>query len=100
MKEQLKKILEEALGVIASAQKGEELENARLSQLDALMGIQDSSGMIEEWYSSQGPDRLRSPEQVMDGIRAVTREQVIEAAKTIAHDCVFTLTPDRKEETA
>ncbi|MBE6763397.1 MAG: insulinase family protein [Ruminococcaceae bacterium] len=78
----------------------EELENARLSQLDALMGIQDSSGMIEEWYSSQGPDRLRSPEQVMDGIRAVTREQVIEAAKTIAHDCVFTLTPDRKEETA
>ncbi|MBQ2865661.1 MAG: phenylalanine--tRNA ligase subunit alpha [Clostridia bacterium] len=33
MKEQLKKILEEALGVIASAQKGEELENARVKYL-------------------------------------------------------------------
>ncbi len=77
----------------------EDLENARLSQLDALMGAQDSAGVTAEWYSAQGPDRLRTPEQVMDGIRAVTREQVIAAAKTITHDCVFTLTPSRKEET-
>lgn len=78
----------------------EDLENARLSQLDALMGAQDSAGVTAEWYSTQGPDRLRTPEEVMDGIRAVTREQVIAAAKTITHDCVFTLTPAEKEEMA
>lgn len=77
----------------------EDLENARLSMLDALMGAQDSAGATAEWYSAQGPDRLRTPEQVMDGIRTATREQVIEAAKTITLDCVFTLTPNGKEET-
>lgn len=73
------------------------LENARLSVIDALMGAQDSAGATAEWYSAQGPDAMRSPADVAAGIRAVTREQVLEAANTICHDCVFTLTPIAKE---
>ncbi|MBR5134618.1 MAG: insulinase family protein [Clostridia bacterium] len=78
----------------------EALENTRLSVLDALMGAQDSAGATADWYSAQGPDALRTPEDVADGIRAVTREQVIAAAATIMPDCVFTLTPQEKEDNA
>ncbi len=99
----LEKAEAEILRQLAALQNGEftdeDLENARLSQLDALMGAQDSASVTAEWYSAQGPDRLRTPEEVMDGVRAATREQVIAAANTIKHDCVFTLTPARKEET-
>lgn len=78
----------------------EALENTRLSVLDALMGAQDSAGATADWYTTQGPASLRSPEDVADAIRKVTREQVIAAANTIKADCVFTLTPEDKEEKA
>lgn len=100
----LVKAEEEILHQLDRLQRGEfsdeDLENARLSLLDAMMGTQDSASSTAEWYSAQGPYRLRSPEEVMDGVRAVTREQVIEAANTLKVDCVFTLTPAKKEETA
>ncbi len=95
---------EEILRQLEALQNGafsdEELEHARLSLLDAMMGVQDSASATAEWYSAQKPNRHRTPEQAMQAIRAVTREQVIEAANTLTLDCVFTLTPDGKEETA
>ena len=100
----LVKAEEEILRQLKALQNGEfsdeDLENAKLSQLDALLGAQDSASVTAEWYSAQGPDRLRTPEEVMDGIRAATREQIVEAANTIRLDCVFTLTPNGTEETA
>ena len=75
----------------------EMLENTRLSLLDTLMGASDSPAATADWYVTQGPDRLRSPEDMAKAIRNVTREQVIEAARTLTLDCVYTLTPTRKE---
>ncbi len=75
----------------------EMIENARLSLLDALYSAGDSASATAEWYSAQGPAGLRTPEEVADGVRAVTREQILQAAATLAHDCVFTLTPVKKE---
>ncbi len=75
----------------------EMLENTRLSLLDTLMGAADSPAATADWYVTQGPDRLRSPEELAASIRTITREQVIEAAATIAVDCVYTLTPPEQE---
>lgn len=75
----------------------EMIENTRLSLIDALSSAGDSASATAEWYSAQGPYTMRSPEDVIEGIRRVTREQIVEAAKTLVHDCVFTLTPCEKE---
>lgn len=78
----------------------EELENARLSIVDSLISVEDSASTTAQWYFSQGIDRARTPQEVVAAVRAVTREQVAAAAQTLLVDCVYTLTPDAKEETA
>ncbi len=75
----------------------EMLENTRLSLLDTLMGASDSPAATADWYVTQGPDRLRSPDEMAEAIKLVTREQVIEAASTLTLDCVYTLTPTQRE---
>ena len=77
----------------------EELEHARLSVVDALTTAEDSASAMADWYSVQGPNRVRSPQETAESMRAVTREQVIAAANTVVLDSVFTLTPTAKEET-
>ncbi len=77
----------------------EALENARLSVLDSLMAAQDSAYATAGWYSAQGNGSvLRSPEQVAQAVRAVTRQQVLDAAATIVPDCAYMLTPTEKED--
>jgi len=78
----------------------EMMENTRLSVLDSLMGASDSPSTLADWYIAQGPDRLRSPEELAERLRTVTREQIVEAANTLTLDCVYTLTPDGKEAQA
>ncbi|MBQ4618075.1 MAG: insulinase family protein [Clostridia bacterium] len=99
----LQKAEEEILHQLSILQNGEfddkDLEHARLSVLDSLMAAEDSASQTASWYGAQGPSEMRSPSEVADGVRAVTREQVIEAAKTLALDTVFTLTPEEKEAT-
>ncbi len=63
------------------------------------MAAEDSASQTASWYGAQGPSEMRSPCEVAAGVRAVTRQQVIEAAKTLALDTVFTLTPEEKEAT-
>ncbi len=77
----------------------EDLEHARLSVLDSLMAADDSAVQTAAWYGAEGPTELRSPAEVADGVRRVTRAEVIEAAKTITPDTVYTLIPAQKEET-
>ncbi len=78
----------------------EEFENAKLSVIDSLGSVEDSASSTAQWYLSQGCERARAPHEVAEAIRAVTREQVVEAAKLLTLDCVYTLTPEKKEETA
>ncbi len=78
----------------------EEFENAKLSVIDSLGSVEDSASSTAQWYFTQGCDRARAPYEVADAIRAVTREQVVAAANLLKLDCVYTLTPEKKEETA
>ena len=98
----LEKAETEILRQLAALKAGdfsdEMLEDTRLSVLDSLASSEDSPSATAAWYSAQGPEAMRSPADVADGVRAVTREQVIEAANTLTLDCVYMLTPEGKED--
>ncbi len=75
----------------------EDLEHARLSILDSLMGADDSAAQTAAWYGAEGPYEFRTPAEVADGIRKVTRDEVIAAANTVMLDTVYSLIPEKKE---
>lgn len=71
----------------------ETLENTRLQMKNSLRAVADYPGTLEEWYLSRIlSDEIASPEEEMRLIDAVTREQVIEAARQIRLDAVYLLT--------
>ena len=62
----------------------EEMGAARESILSGLRGTHDAPGAIEGYYSTAALSGMgMSPDQYMDAIRAVTREQVVAAARTL-----------------
>jgi predicted Zn-dependent peptidase len=76
----------------------EELHNTKLLMKNSIRNTTDSLSSIEGWYLAQ---ILRSqsvtPEEDVKNIDAVTREQVIAAAKGITLDTVYFLTGNEKE---
>lgn len=101
-KKMLSRAQEEILRQLSALKNGEfdeqALENARLSVLDSLLGSEDSAPATASWYAAQGnSSALRSPEDVAQAVRAVTRRQVLDAAATISLDCIYMLTPTDKE---
>lgn len=71
----------------------ETLENTRLQMKNSLRAVSDYPGTLEEWYLSRIlSDEIVSPEDDMREINAVTRDQVIAAAKQIWLDAVYLLT--------
>ena len=71
----------------------ETLENTRLQIKNSLRAVSDYPGTLEEWYISRIlSDEVASPDEEMHAIDAVTREQVIEAAKQIRLDAIYLLT--------
>ena len=70
----------------------EELAAAKESLLSGLRSIYDSPGAMEAYFSTAAVSGLlRSPEAYADEIRAVTREAVAQAAKTVTHHSTFFL---------
>lgn len=71
----------------------ETLDNTRLQLKNSLRAVSDYPGTLEEWYLSRIlSGEIASPEQEMRLIDAVTREQIIEAAKQVCLDAVYLLT--------
>ena len=69
-----------------------EMEDARLSIINSYKGVFDSSGSIEFWYLRRllcGV--MRTPEESIEIIKKVSRDDVIEAAKKISLDTIFFL---------
>lgn len=79
----------------------EELANTKLLINNSIRTTNDSLSSIEGWYVTQ---ILRgqnvTPEEDVRAINAVTREQVIAAAKRISPDTVYFLTGNGEEEQA
>ena len=75
----------------------ETLENTRLQIKNSLRAVSDYPGTLEEWYLTRiVSNEMFSPEEDIREVDAVTREQVIAAAKQMRLDAVYLLTS--KEE--
>lgn len=79
----------------------EELENAKKYMRGGLRADYDSVDDLNSWYFFQfARGTSDSPEQAAEKINALTREEVISAAKGFSLDTVYTLVPLGGEENA
>ncbi|MGN0586587.1 MAG: EF-P 5-aminopentanol modification-associated protein YfmF [Oscillospiraceae bacterium] len=71
----------------------EDMQNSRLAMINALRGVNDGAISISDWYFKQSySGTALSPEQEIEKLCAVKREDIIEAAKSLKLDTVYVLT--------
>lgn len=71
----------------------EDMHNSRLAIINSLRGVNDSAASISDWYLRQSYNGTAfSPEQEIDMLCKVRREDIIEAAKSLKLDTVYVLT--------
>lgn len=92
------KAAEEILNQLAIMQKGEfsdfEFESSIKSISDTLTGYYDSQGGIDTWYALKvHNNELYSPEDILEKIKNITREDVIYAAKGVKLHTIYKLLP-------
>ncbi len=76
----------------------EDIEHAMVSAENGLKSSNDSLSSIITWQMQNIYNcRNITPQEKIERIRAVTREQIIEAAKSVSLDTVYVLTSDGKE---
>lgn len=69
-----------------------ELSAAKLSLCNSYRTLSDSLGGLEAWYLSQAfRPQVRTPEEEAELVNAVTREQVVNAARKMTLDTVYRL---------
>ncbi|MCM1024510.1 MAG: insulinase family protein [Prevotella sp.] len=93
---------EEILNQLEAMKKGdftgEELENARRSLLNGIKGVNDSSNSLVHWYFRRMYKKeIYTPEEYMERIKKVTREDVTAAANSLKLDTVYVLTGKEAE---
>lgn len=70
----------------------EEIENARKAVINAWRGVNDGARSIADWYFNQAYlGTSDSPEDQIEKIQKVTREEIIAAAKSLKLDTVYIL---------
>lgn len=71
----------------------EEFENSRLSLLNSYRTVNDSPYSLVSWYlKCTYNDDILTPEQQIERIKSVTREQVTDAARSLKKDTSYVLT--------
>lgn len=86
----------EILNQIDDIRKGnftdEEMNNSILSILNSLKGVGDTPSSLVNWYFSRFcRGEIISPDEEISRIKAVTREQIIEAANSFKLDTVYVM---------
>ena len=92
------KARDEILNQLEIIKKGEfsdfEFESSIKSVCDSLKGYYDSQNSIDLWYALKINNRqLYSPEDIIEKIKAITREDVIYAARGVKLHTVYKLLP-------
>jgi predicted Zn-dependent peptidase len=92
----------EILNQIELTKKGEitdtEIDNAKRQIINAARSINDSSGGMIAWYFARNfGGKLESPEERIAITEKITKDELVEAAKTLELDSVYLLTSDKKE---
>lgn len=94
VKQTEKEILNQLETIRNGAFADSELEDARRTFLQAFEAVGDAQSSLGAWYVSQGmSETFESPEMTKQKIAAVTREQVIRAARDVRLECVYLLAP-------
>jgi len=76
----------------------DELVNTKLLMKNSITTARDSLSALESWYLSQILlGQSLSPEEDAANIDAITRDQVIDAAKAVTLDTIYFLTELEKE---
>ncbi|MBP1559879.1 MAG: insulinase family protein [Oscillospiraceae bacterium] len=71
----------------------EEMENARKAIINSWKGVSDGARSIAEWYFNQCySGTAYSPEEQIEKLMNTTREDIIEAARSLKLDTVYVLT--------
>lgn len=85
-------ILAQLEAIRSGAFTDEDLEAARRSAVQSFEAVNDSQGARCAWYVSQAVlENPCTPEQTRAAMEAVTREEVIAAAKRVHYECAYLL---------
>ncbi len=69
-----------------------EINSAKLAIVNSTLGVTDTVTGLANWYSSQVMDAsVDTPEQACEKIQAVTKEEIVNAAKKLLLDTIFVL---------
>jgi predicted Zn-dependent peptidase len=99
----IEKARKEILHQLEEVQNGNfddnDLESAKMSVANSFRSVADYLGGLEYWYLCQTLEgAMCTPEQSAENITKVTRQQVIDAAKKVTLDTVYTLTGQEEEQ--
>ena len=93
----VKKAETEIINQLDAMQKGdfteEDFDNARKAIINVWKGVTDGARTIADWYFNQiGKNEIYSPEEMIERLMKVTREDVIAASNSLKLDTVYVLT--------
>ncbi len=75
----------------------EEMSNSVLSILNSFKGVSDTPASLINWYFSRFcRGEIINPDEEINRVKAVTREQIIEAAKSFKLDTVYVMTGEEE----
>lgn len=99
----LEKAEKECLNQLNEICKGnfteEDIGKTKLSLVNSLRSVNDGVSSVSNWYFSRIMDNdIITPEEMVNRINSVKRDEIIEAAVSMKLDTLFTLTSDKKEE--
>ena len=99
----IQKAQDEIMNQLKAMQNGDftddDIKEAALDMINSIKGVNDGARSIAEWYFQQSySGKKLSPEDEIENIKAVTREDIIEAANSLTLDTVYVLTG--KEESS
>lgn len=76
-----------------------DIEAAKLAMINSYRAVSDSLYSTENWYLNQMfAEDIVSAEQMIDKVKSVTREEIIEAAKKVKLDTVYMLKGESADE--
>ncbi|MCH5303682.1 MAG: insulinase family protein [Ruminococcus sp.] len=69
-----------------------EINSAKLAIVNSTLGVADTVTGLANWYSSQVMDAsVDTPEEAAQKVNAVTKEEIVEAAKKLQLDTIYVL---------
>ena len=94
-------ILQQLSDVADGNFEDKDINSSKLSLCDTIGSVESDQNMLLRWYASRSLDEAPvTPDEMCRLIKAVTREDIMAAAKKFTLDTVYTLRPDGSESEA